>query len=87
MRYRVFAALALPAELRRRLAEVQDSFGAAVPGDGVRWADPDGIHLTVKFYGDVDIERLPDLQAGLARAAATAGSSAWSITRLIGPSL
>ena len=43
-----------------------------MPGDDVRWSRLDGVHLTVKFYGDVDSERLPDIQAGLARAAAQA---------------
>ena len=73
MRYRVFSAIELSAGLRQHLAGVQDRFSAAVPGDSVRWADPDGIHLTLKFYGDVDTQRLPDIQAGLARAAAGAG--------------
>ena len=72
MRYRVFAALELADGLRRRLAEVQDGLNLAMSGDGVRWSRPEGVHLTVKFYGEVDSERLPDLQAGLARAAAEA---------------
>jgi 2'-5' RNA ligase len=72
LRYRVFAALELPAELRRRLAEVQGNLSQTVPGDDVRWSRLDGVHLTLKFYGDVDTERLPDIQAGLARAAAEA---------------
>jgi 2'-5' RNA ligase len=72
MRYRVFAALELTPELRQRLAEVQDNLSQAVPGDDVRWSRLDGVHLTVKFYGDVPRERLVDIEAGLARAAAEA---------------
>jgi 2'-5' RNA ligase len=70
MRYRVFAALELPPELRQRLAVVQDNLSQAVPGDDVRWSRLDGVHLTVKFYGDVQRERLVDIEEGLARAAA-----------------
>src|SRR5258705_4295386 len=72
MRYRIFAALELTPELRQRLAEVQDNLSQAVPGDDVRWSRLDGVHLTVKFYGDVQSERLADIEAGLARAAAQA---------------
>jgi 2'-5' RNA ligase len=72
MRYRVFAALELPAEVRQRLAEVQDDLSRTVPGSDVRWSRLDGVHLTVKFYGDVDSDRLPELQVGLARAAEAA---------------
>ena len=72
MRYRVFAALELTPELRQHLAEVQDNLSQAVPGDDVRWSRLDGVHLTVKFYGDVPRERLADIEAGLARAAAEA---------------
>ena len=70
MRYRVFAALELSAELRQNLARVQDSLSRAVPGDDVRWSRLDGVHLTVKFYGDVDSDRLAEVEVGLARAAA-----------------
>ena len=72
MRYRVFAALELTPELRQRLAEVQDNLSQTVPGDDVRWSRLDGVHLTVKFYGDVHSERLAEIEAGLARAAAEA---------------
>src|SRR5258705_5690887 len=74
MRYRIFAALELTPELRQRLAEVQDNLSQAVPGDDVRWSRLDGVHLTVKFYGDVQSERLADIEAGLARAAPQAGA-------------
>jgi 2'-5' RNA ligase len=35
----------------------------------IKWVRPDGIHLTVKFLGDVDDSREPALRAALAQAA------------------
>ena len=72
MRLRVFAALELPPELQQQLAQVQDGFEATLPPQSVRWVRPDGIHLTIKFYGEVEADRLPAVQAGLGRAAAKA---------------
>jgi len=66
---RIFAALELPPELQRQLAQLQKDLQAAAPPRSVRWVRPEGIHLTLKFYGDVAERRLPDLQTGLARAA------------------
>jgi RNA 2',3'-cyclic 3'-phosphodiesterase len=66
---RIFAALELPPELQRQLAQLQKDLKAAAPPRCVRWVRPEGIHLTLKFYGEVAEERLPDIQAGLARAA------------------
>jgi len=66
---RIFAALELPPELQRQLAQLQKDLQAAAPPRSVRWVRPEGIHLTLKFYGDVAEARLLELQAGLARAA------------------
>ncbi|MBN1882062.1 MAG: RNA 2',3'-cyclic phosphodiesterase [Deltaproteobacteria bacterium] len=30
-------------------------------GDGIRWVKPHGIHLTVKFFGNVDESRIPEI--------------------------
>jgi 2'-5' RNA ligase len=69
---RAFAALELPPELQQQLAQLQKSLQAALPPRSVRWVRPEGIHLTLKFYGDLEAARLPQLQAGLGRAAASA---------------
>lgn len=65
---RLFAAVNLPADLRQAI------HAAAAPlreaGLPIRWIDPDGIHLTLKFLGNVDAERLPELTAALDRACA-----------------
>jgi RNA 2',3'-cyclic 3'-phosphodiesterase len=69
---RVFAALELPPDLKRQLAEVQTGFQDLLAGDGVRWVRPDGIHLTLKFYGEVPPEQVSEIEAGLGRSAASA---------------
>lgn len=70
---RVFAALELPASVRQQLSAVSDGLRAALPPGSVRWVRPDGLHLTLQFYGEVDRARLPGLEAALAAAAATTG--------------
>jgi len=79
LNYRLFTALELPAPLQARLAALQTAFSAQLPPRAVRWVKPDGIHLTLKFYGDVRAERVPEFWDGLARAADRAGAAAASI--------
>ncbi len=76
MSWRLFAALELPPELQLQLAALQADLKAAAPARSVRWVRSEGIHLTLKFYGDVAAERLPELWAGLARAASASAPMA-----------
>jgi RNA 2',3'-cyclic 3'-phosphodiesterase len=69
LRFRVFAALELPRENQERLGDVLAGLQAAAPAGAVRWVRPEAIHLTVKFYGGVAGETLPDVEAVLAEAA------------------
>jgi 2'-5' RNA ligase len=73
LKYRLFVAVELPPDLQAQLADVQAAFAAQLPPRVVRWVRPDGIHLTLKFYGDVRGDRVPDFKAGLERVARTAG--------------
>lgn len=61
-------AVNLPADVREAV------WGAAEPArrgsPPVRWVGPDGIHVTLKFLGEVADERLEELTAALERAAA-----------------
>ena len=67
---RLFVALNLPPPVREGL------WTAAAPlreaGFPVKWARGGGIHVTLKFLGDVEDEREPELVAALGRAAAGA---------------
>jgi 2'-5' RNA ligase len=56
---RLFVGIALPEDLRARLSEMQQG----VPG--ARWVDPDNLHLTLRFVGEVDSVRAQDLDAAL----------------------
>ncbi|PKB79492.1 MAG: 2'-5' RNA ligase [SAR202 cluster bacterium Io17-Chloro-G9] len=50
---RVFIAVQISPESRQVLADAMGRLSDAVPR-GVRWVDPQGIHLTLKFLGDID---------------------------------
>ena len=69
---RVFAAIELPPELTERLAGIMAELGPMLPRKSIRWARAEGIHLTLKFYGEVASDRLPALQQSLKTAAASA---------------
>lgn len=65
---RLFVALEVPEvprrEVRRRLSTVRDRLPQA------RWVDPDNLHATLLFLGEVDPSRMPALAARLAAACA-----------------
>ncbi|MCC7361123.1 MAG: RNA 2',3'-cyclic phosphodiesterase [Anaerolineales bacterium] len=72
MRYRLFSAIELTPELLARLDAHRAEYKAAGPRGSVRWARSQGLHVTLRFYGAVDQGQMPELQAGLQRAAAAA---------------
>ncbi len=67
---RSFVAVELGDEVKGRLAEIQRQLKAAVPSGSVRWVQPDSIHLTLKFLGDVPEERIRAIVAALERECA-----------------
>jgi len=67
---RLFVALNLPAPVREALwAATARARDLGLP---VKWVRGEGLHLTLKFLGDVADEREPELAAALTRAAAGA---------------
>jgi len=56
---RLFVGIALPEDLRVRLSKMQQGVPAA------RWVDPDNLHLTLRFIGEVDSVQAQDLDAAL----------------------
>src|SRR5207249_53247 len=66
----LFVALNLPAPVREALwAATARARDLGLP---VKWVRGEGLHLTLKFLGDVADEREPELAAALTRAAAGA---------------
>lgn len=63
---RLFVALGVPEvprrEVRRRLSAVRDRLPRA------KWVDPDNLHVTLAFLGEVDAAKLPLLSARLGEA-------------------
>ncbi len=65
---RSFIAIELPETLKLELAELQARLKTADPG-GVKWADPQGIHLTLKFLGNIAADRTGDIIRAMNEAA------------------
>lgn len=58
---RLFIALSLPEAVRAELAAAQ----GRLPGEAVRWAAPEGMHLTLQFLGEADDALAAPLVAAL----------------------
>ncbi len=59
---RLFVSVDLPDGLASAVSEVQSLFADA---DGVRPVDPEQAHVTLKFLGEVDGDRVDDILEGL----------------------
>ncbi|MBI4233331.1 MAG: RNA 2',3'-cyclic phosphodiesterase [Chloroflexi bacterium] len=64
---RLFIAVELSAEVKAALGQLIGAMRHRV--EGVRWVDPDGIHLTMKFLGDVPSEQAAAIAAAMQQAA------------------
>jgi 2'-5' RNA ligase len=65
---RLFVAVELPGQLRRVLDDLQHELQRHI--QGLRWVRPEGIHLTLKFLGEMPEARVDDIKAAVANAAA-----------------
>ena len=57
---RSFIAVEIDDAIRERLGQRIEAFRSA--GAQVRWVAPQNIHLTLKFLGEIDPERVPDVE-------------------------
>ena len=57
---RTFSALFLPDDIRQEVAELVESFRRE--GGEVKWVAPELLHLTVRFFGDLDEEAMERVQ-------------------------
>lgn len=76
MNIRSFIAIDLD-EMRKQLLK---EFQVMLKKDGVdcRWINPDGIHITLKFLGNVEQEKLKSIETGIEKACI--GSSSFKLT-------
>ena len=65
---RSFIAIELPAELRLEISQLQAQLKSGQPSR-VKWVDPDSIHLTLKFLGNIAIDRTGEITSALEEAA------------------
>lgn len=73
---RTFIAIEVPETIKRALAEMQRALKDI--GADAGWTNPDGIHLTLKFLGEIDPGLLPEV-AGCCRAAVS-GATPFTMT-------
>jgi len=68
---RLFIALPLTSEVRRKLQLLTESLAEMI--GGVRWSRTENIHLTLKFLGDVEERRVGAIKQVLGKVAARHG--------------
>jgi RNA 2',3'-cyclic 3'-phosphodiesterase len=61
---RIFIALDIPGEIRTALAKYMERARSLVPE--ARWARVEGLHVTLKFIGEVSDARLAEMKTALA---------------------
>ena len=64
----MFCAVELPDDVRERLREHIQRLRAAVPEAAASWTRVENIHLTLKFFGNVDVDRIPAISDAASRA-------------------
>ncbi len=65
---RLFVAVELPANVRKRLADVASEL-RGMGLERLRWVKPENIHITLKFLGETPAERRPEIEDALRAAA------------------
>jgi 2'-5' RNA ligase len=66
-RIRTFIAVDIGKELRARCVALQETLSRA--GADVKWVEPDNLHVTLLFLGEVDDREIPDVCISAARVA------------------
>jgi len=77
---RAFVAIEMDAAIRRAIAALQDELRTAT--EKIRWTKPGNIHLTLKFLGDVDAQRVDRVAERLQRAVAQREPFSFSVKGL-----
>jgi 2'-5' RNA ligase len=68
--FRAFIAVGLPEDVRRWLREARALLQGRIPSASVRWTNPNGIHITLKFLGEIPVESASVIRSAMEAAAA-----------------
>jgi len=68
--WRVFCAVELSHEVRQRMEEHITKLRKEVPDAAASWSRVENIHLTLKFFGNVALDGIPDISSVAERVAA-----------------
>lgn len=66
---RLFIAIELPRDLLREVEKTQAEIKRLIPQRAAKWVNPSGIHLTLKFLGDVPAAQIDHVVEGMQEAA------------------
>jgi 2'-5' RNA ligase len=61
--WRVFCAVELPEDVRAQLQDHITGLRKEVPDAAASWSRVENIHLTLKFFGNVTLDRIPTISA------------------------
>jgi 2'-5' RNA ligase len=62
---RTFIAIELDESIKNELTKLQERLKDKAPRGSVRWVKPKGIHLTLKFLGDVPADQIEEITKAL----------------------
>src|ERR1051325_9410679 len=66
--WRLFCAVELPDDVRARLQEHIARLRKEFPDAAASWSRVENIHLTLKFFGNVAVDRIPQILTAATRA-------------------
>jgi len=75
---RCFIAVELPADLLKEIAAYTQKLNEQT--SGIRWVRPSGVHITLKFLGEITASRVEDVRKSLANISSVAEPFTLSIS-------
>ena len=62
---RSFIAIEFPPEIIKKLHKVSKYFKSQTPEKSLKWVEPENLHLTLKFLGEIAADQLDEVKAAL----------------------
>jgi len=72
--WRIFVAIELPSNVRQKLKAHIDRLRTSLPDVRASWGREENLHLTLKFLGDIAVDKVENLSQATRRAASNASS-------------